>query len=85
MPIYIFYDKKTGEVVHTHREVILGSERTIELEPEKVLSELGPSLRPGLSVLELADLPPRERGFRWLVDPSTRQLVTIKQTRKEVP
>jgi hypothetical protein len=81
MPVYLFYDKKSGEILHIHREVAAETGRTVELNPDQLLKDFRSLLPPkaDAAVLALDQEPEREHGFRYAVDAGSKRL---KKTRK---
>jgi hypothetical protein len=86
MPVYLFYDRKSGEILHIHREYYMDTGQTVELDPDRLLREFKDLLPPkaDAAVLTLEKEPQRERGYRYFVDPGARRLRrTVKPARKK--
>ncbi|MGB7538777.1 MAG: hypothetical protein WBM17_09575 [Anaerolineales bacterium] len=79
MPVYLFYDKKSGEILHIHREFIADTGKTVELNPEQLLKEFKSLLPPkaDAAVLTLAQEPEREHGYRYSVDTGAKRLKKV--------
>jgi hypothetical protein len=84
MATYILYDKGGGEILHVHREQFMDSEATVELSEEALFREVGALLPAGVEVGVLAcdAYPERVRGYRYYVDPTTRQLAMLERPRQ---
>jgi hypothetical protein len=76
MPVYLFYDKKTGAILHLHREIAAETGKTVELNPEQLLKEFKSLLPPkaDAAVLTLEQEPERAHGFRYSVDTGAKRL-----------
>lgn len=73
MRVYVFYDSKTGKIVHEHRE---SSEVAARSEAE-LLKLAHPSHKKGsLKVLQVDEK--LESGGNYRVDPKTRKLQQVK-------
>lgn len=74
---YIFYDGKTGEILHTHQTFKLGSDKPITASKEElalVASRMVP-LKRARNMLVTAT-PASSRNTLRSVNPKTRKLVT---------
>jgi hypothetical protein len=81
MPVYLFYDKSNGEILHIHREIYMDSGKTVELNPERLLKEFKDLLPPTaeVGILTLDKEPERQRGFRSYVDLGARRLAKMEK------
>ena len=76
MPVYIFYDKKSGQILHIHREIIADTGKTVELNPDQLLREFKNLLprKVDAAVLTLEKELEREHGYRYSVDTNAKRL-----------
>jgi hypothetical protein len=80
VPIYVIYNKNTGEILHIHREYLMDSEESMELSEEEVFNEVKEMLPEGIEAgLTTADdsLKP-VRGYRYYVDLSSGKLMLVE-------
>jgi hypothetical protein len=89
MSVYLFYDKKSGEILHIHREVYMDSGKTVDLNPKQVLKEFRNLLPPkaDVGILTLEKTPERQRGFDYFVDPGLKRVIKKEKPprKKEAP
>ncbi len=81
MPVYLFYDKKSGEILHIHREIIADTGKTVELNPDQILKDFQNLLPPkaDAAVLTLEQDPERNRGYRYSVDVGAKRLKKVRK------
>lgn len=85
MSTYVFFDKKTGGIVHIHREYYMGANETMELDQTALMDEVGEMLPADVEIGILAVEEPLRpvRGYRHLVDLTTNQLMLVETPEPE--
>jgi hypothetical protein len=90
MKRYVFFDKKTGQILHTHQVYKLGSEELQEVSEEELKRMVGRIVDPARAESLLVDIPVQSSFKAELsVNPKTRKLVVTKlppklQAKKEI-
>jgi hypothetical protein len=87
MPTYVIYDTDSGDIVHVHREYYQGAPQTIEVDQERMMSELQGMLPKDktLAVLVTEESLHPVRGQYYRVDPSTAQLMRLETPLSQPP
>jgi hypothetical protein len=83
MTTYIFYDRRSGEIVHIHREYYMASEGPADVSEDALSAELRdllPAAR-DIGVLKTQDHAHPVRGYRYCVDPTTHSLALVEAPR----
>lgn len=83
MKLYVVYDKKTGDVLHTHASYLLGSDEPVAASEEEVLA-LAPDPGPGTGYA-VAMVPDefdvRSRLQKLTVDPTEGSVRVVTRNR----
>ncbi len=79
MPVYLFYDKSNGKILHIHREIFMDSGKTVELDKEQLIDQLKDLLpaEKDVGILILDKDPERQRGYRFYVDIGTKRVIKV--------
>lgn len=83
MKIYVVYDAKTGQVVHTHASYVLGNDDPVAADEDEVLA-LAPEREQGRAlkvVAAPADFDVRDRLQTLKVDPESGTAFVVKRDR----
>lgn len=81
MTTYVFYNKANGEIVHTHREYYMDSEKASEISEDelyKVVKDLLPRDKDIHYLTVAEDLKP-VRGYKFYVDLTLNDLIKIEK------
>lgn len=83
MKRYMFFDKKTGQILHTHQVYKLGSEELQEVPAEELKRMVRRIVNPARAESLLTDMPVQS-SFKvsLLVNPKTRKILVTKLPRE---
>ncbi len=83
MKRYVFFDKKTGQILHTHQVYRLGSEELQEVSEAELRRMVERAVDPARTESLLVDMPVQSSfKVELCVNPKTRKIVATQLPRK---
>ena len=85
MPVYVVYNKSSGEILNVHREIMAETDETVKLNDKEVMGQLKNTLPKGkkMAVTVVDEYPKPVRGYSYFIDLNTEKLMLIESRPKK--